>query len=562
MTVDNAIVKPSAAAAAPFRKPSVLISVSNGWKMFSPPEATVWFRGYVHGRRDEEVASQAALLSRDDIAGWLDGLDGHYSLIATAADRAFAASDPVRSYPLIWALQEGRACIGHSGQAFEDALTLGPGDIDLAMADVFALSGYTIGEATLYRGVRQIGPGQYLWLDGEGAAVRRYHQWQPWTPDDVAPEELAAPLSALNEKLIDDLVKSAGGRPILVPLSAGLDSRMMVSGLAAAGYQNVRCFAYGLPGNREAVTSRDVARRLGFDWQFVPYTQRAMRRTFHSPDHARYDAYSDSLTCVHFPQEYRAMTELRARRLLDRETIVVNGQAGDFIAGNHVPASLFDPGGSPGQRMDRILTALVDKHYRLWRALRTPERLARVRALLKDEIEAIGGLPEDPAGDHGVYEHCEFQDRQSKYVLNGQRIYEYLELDWRLPLWDRAYMDFWEKAPLAAKKRETLYRDVLHRDNWGGVWRDIPTNPTRIRPAWIVPVRWAAKAAHAPLGRARWHRFEKQHLEYWMGGTCAFAAWPWRQVALDRRGHASAVAWHVADYLERKGLRWSGEGTA
>ncbi len=365
-------------------------------------------------------------------------------------------------------------------------------------------------------------------------------------------------MSALNRRLIEDLIAGAGGRPILVPLSAGLDSRFVASGLKEAGYDNVRCVSYGLAGNREAVTSRTIARRLGYDWTFVPYTQGTMRRTFHDPDYGRYKAYSDSLTGMHFPQEYRMLTVMLADHGLDRETIVVNGQAGDFIAGNHVPKSLFEPGGSAETRVARIVDALLAKHYKHWESLQTRDRLDEIGGLIRAEIGKLGGLPDDPAGDHGIFEYCEFQDRQSKYVLNGQRIYEYLGLDWRLPLWDRAYMDFWARAPLAAKKGEALYRDVLHRDNWGGVWQDIPVNPTRIRPGWMRPVRFLAKALHAPLGRERWHRFEKRYLDYWMAATCAYAAWPYGRVARDRRGHYSAFVWHVADYLESKGLRWDG----
>jgi len=531
-----------------------LIEPRHGWQRHAIGGAPVWFRGYVHGRGAAQVAAEAAALGEAEVAAWLDRLDGHYSLVVLRADRAWAAVDPVRSYPLIWARDGESVVITHSGPAIERRLGLRPNDIEPAMAIAVAHGSFTIGDATLYRRVRQIGPGQYLWIDGSGVAPRRYHRWQPWRPAEADPEDLAKPLSALNRKLIDDLVASAGGRPILVPLSAGLDSRFMASGLKEAGYANVRCVAYGLAGNREAHMSREIAQRLGYPWAFVPYTQGRMRRTLRSADYGSYKAYSDSLTCIHFPQEYRMLADLRAQNALPHDTIVVNGQAGDFIAGNHIPATLFESGGSAEARRERVIAALMAKHFKHWSALATPARLATIAGLLAKEIDAIGGMPEQPAGDHGIYEYCEFQDRQSKYVLNGQRVYEYFGLEWRVPLWDRAYMDFWAKAPLAAKKRETLYRTVLTRDNWGGVWRDVPVNPQRVRPHWIRPLRALAKLAYAPLGRARWHRFERRAFQYWMSTTCAYAAWPWHRVAFDRRGHVGASSWHAADYLAGKGV--------
>ena len=551
----------SSAEARPMPKVNALVEQKHGWQRHTVGGATIWFRGYVHGRTVGQVAAEAAALTEVTAASWLDRLDGHYSLIVLCSDRALAAVDPVRSSPLVWARDGDSLVVTHDGPAMETRLCLGPDDIDPAMATAVAHSGYTIGDATLYRRVRQLGPGEYLWVDGGGASQRRYHRWQPWRPADADPNDLAGPLSALNRKLIGDLVAGAGGRTILVPLSAGLDSRFMASGLKEAGYDKVRCVAYGLPGNRDAVTSREIARRLGYEWTFVPYTQRNMRRTFHESDYASYKAYSDSLTGIHFPQEYRMVREMISAHGLEEDAIIVNGQAGDFIAGNHVPASLFQPGGGAEDRRERIVAALMAKHFRHWSAVATPAGMAAIASLLGEEIEAIGGMPGDPTGDHGVYEYCEFQDRQIKYVLNGQRTYEYLGLDWRLPLWDRAYMDFWEQAPLAAKKQENLYRSVLTRDNWGGVWQDVPVNPSRVRPGWIRPLRALAKVALAPLGRTRWHRFERRIFQYWMSTTCGYAAWPWRRVAFDGRGHVGATSWHAADYLAGKGLLLDG-GTA
>ena len=538
-----------------------------GWRRFAidgsrSGETTLWFRGHVHGREPAALAAEVATLAKeaDAIGRWLDGLDGHFALVATGPDWAFAAVDPVRSLPLIWARDGDAVIVDHDGPRMAARLGLSVADIDPDMAAAVALSGFTIGDATLYPAVRQLGPGEALVLTGGSAAVHRYHRWTPWLPRAAAPADLMAPLRALNRQIIDTLIASADGRPILVPLSAGLDSRFVASGLAAAGYRDVRCVAYGLAGNREAEISRMIAARLGLPWTFVPYTQARLRRVFAGADHSRYKAYSDSLTGMHFPQEYLLLTEMMKHHGLTTDTIIVNGQAGDFIAGNHIPPALHQPAaaGDETARRHRVIDALLVKHYKSWAVLRTPARLARIARLLDAEITALGGMPADVAGDHGVYEYCEFQDRQSKYVLNGQRIYEYLGFDWRLPLWDRAYMDFWAAAPLTAKRGEMLYREALIAENWGGVWRDIPINPLRIRPGWLRPIRFAAKLAHAPLGRARWHRFEKRVFDYWMATTCAYAFVPYGRVAGDRRGHFSAIAWHIEDYLRGQGLAYDG----
>ena len=517
---------------------------------------TVWFEGFVRGRGAETVAEEALRQTEESVAAWLDGLDGFFRIAVRGHGIGFAACDPIRGYPLIWARDaSGAAVVSASGPALERALSLGPDDLDPDAVLPVTLSGFTVGAQTIYRGVRQIGPGRYLWIGADSAAIRRYHLWDAWNPaTGVEPAELAT----LHERLIDDLVRDANGRQILVPLSAGYDSRFIASGLRAAGYANVLTVAYGLAGNREAETSRKIARRLGYPWEFVPYANRTLAAMFHSSGHRAFTALSDSLTSAPFTSEYHALDTLMRRSAIGPETMVVNGQSGDFITGNHLQPGLFEPPEDPQARRDVILDALLAKHFRQWESLRTPDRMDRITAKLQREIDALGVWPVGPEGSHGLYEFIEFQDRQSKHVVNGQRLYEHFGLDWRLPLWDRSCLDWWARAPLAAKMRQSLYREVLRRTDWAGVWRDIPVNPTRIRPAWIRPLRLAAKAAHAPLGRAAWHRFEKRYFDYWMDATRAYAAWPYGRVCGDRRGHYSAVAWHIESYLNGKGLAWDG----
>ena len=122
-----------------------LVSARFGWRYLSAGDRVLWFRGHVRDRSDEALAAEAAALSRTDIAGWLDGLDGHFALILTGPEWSLAAVDPVRSSPLIWAQRDDVIYVTHDGPRLRDVLGLGPGDIDVAQGDAFAMGGFTIG---------------------------------------------------------------------------------------------------------------------------------------------------------------------------------------------------------------------------------------------------------------------------------------------------------------------------------------------------------------------------------------------------------------------------------
>ena len=356
--------------------------------------------------------------------------------------------------------------------------------------------------------------------------------------------------------VFEKMLRGLDGRPVLVPLSAGLDLRLVVAALKHLGYRNVKCFAYGLPGNFEAQASRAIAEKLGYSWTFVAHSASQQAQTF-ANDHD-YRESTDLLSAVPFPQDLHAVRTLLANGYASRDAVVINGQSGDYVTGNHVPPVLFGPGdGGIDVRWRRIVDALVAKHYSLWDCLKTPTNLARVDVALNGDLVEDGVTLADPQHDYAIYEYSEYQNRQAKYVVNGQRIYDFLGLDWRLPLWDRDFVDFWEAVPIEHKRRQTLYRETLMELNWGGVW-DRAAWPRNVSPAWLRPIRWALRAAHAPFGAARWHKFERRYLAYWMDVVANYAVVSYGQVMRDRRGHRNAISWHVERYLADKGLAFDG----
>ena len=82
----------------------------------------------------------------------------------------------------------------------------------------------------------------------------------------------------------------------------------------------------------------------------------------------------------------------------------------------------------------------------------------------------------------------------------------------------------------------------------------MPVNPTQVRLGWRRPIRFALKVLHAPLGRVRWHAFERRNLDYWLTPLCGYAIRRWLEVAGDGRGHAGPRAFHIESYLSDKGI--------
>lgn len=562
MTAETAMTPLTATTAEPPHAPALLLEEAFGWCRAERGAATVWLKGYLaRGSADTLAAEFAGWLTLDDpdaLRKRLLALDGHFALVIALGEQVLAAVDRVRSIPIAYARAAQSWVVGSAAADVRERVGIGAADVDPAGALAIAMAGYTVGRDTLHKSLQQLGPGEAALFTSTLGPVQRlqYHAWRPWMLEPGDPVRLEHHLREITLAILEKQISTLNGRTIALPLSAGYDSRLIASGLHHLGFKDVLCFSYGQCGGHEAETARQVAERLGFPWRFMATGPRRQARYFKSEYWAGYRDFSDDDTAIPFVQDMAAILDLREVGYLPDDCVFMNGNSGDFISGFHIALPLRSPASgldSDGRRL-RIVETLASKHFALWRHLSSRRNVDAIATRLWTAIEAAGGALGAPDADHGLYERSEFHDRQSKYVIKGQRTYEFLGHDWRLPLWDADYLDFWQGVPLTEKAGQALYTRMLHNANWGGVWADLPLNRRHIRPRWIIPLRWAAKAAHAPLGRARWHRFERQVFGYWMDGLGTSAIVPYGRVLNDRRGARNAMAWLAEGYLASHGV--------
>ena len=193
-----------------------------------------------------------------------------------------------------------------------------------------------------------------------------------------------------------------------------------------------------------------------------------------------------------------------------------------------------------------------DHHYLLWKHLRTP---AAARAMRRRVLALVGDASSDPSPRVralAAYESWEYQERQAKYVVNGQRLYDFLGLDWHLPLWDPELVDFWERAPLDAKHGQSLYREWLRRWDPRGVFTRYP-NPTwgwRRTQAWLP---WTARALGLVRGQDAKALFYRR-LEYFGRWSDQYARYGYRRYLRAARSLRNPVSLAVAEWLRDEGL--------
>ena len=72
-----------------------------------------------------------------------------------------------------------------------------------------------------------------------------------------------------------------------------------------------------------------------------------------------------------------------------------------------------------------------------------------------------------------LYEKWEYEERQIKYVVNGQKTYDFLNINWYLPLWESEFVKFWTSVKKKYRYKQNLYKEYLYDWNYKNLFRKI-----------------------------------------------------------------------------------------
>jgi len=470
-----------------------------GIEWFHLPEASVnvWVKGFAFRNRAFVEARNLAKLFVlregdqdkrriiDQFKNTLRELNGHFAVVVKYGTWLLAGVDRTRSIPLFYGTVGREFFLSDDAVRIQTQTGSEPKD-DLACAE-FLLSSYVTGPDTLYTRVKQLQAGELIIVANncseEVMQADRYYRFLRGDYLSLNEEEYIGHLDAVLEGAIRRLITSVDGKPMIIPLSGGFDSRIIVLLLQRLGYDNIVTFSYGLSGNREASISKEVAERLGLRWIFIPYSRSKWHDWFHSSEREAYYRYADGLASLPHLQDWPAVKVLRQDRLIPEDSVFVPGHTGDFIAGGHVPQRLYE---GRGRTADAGVQAILQKHFWLNRIGTFDTEVQS--ALQKRILHITEAVPtESPDRAINAFESWEWQERQAKFIVNSCRVYEFWRYAWRLPLWDRDVIAFWERVPVAYRICKRLYNTYVNQQSAAlGLPHANPTGSFRKLKSWTL----------------------------------------------------------------------------
>lgn len=421
-----------------------------GWFTYQHDNRQVSVRGQVHIADTyydaENLAKYLCAKESAELKDCVKELNGAWAFvwIDSTDDFVFLAVDHIRSIQLLYKHESETDVLS----VFDDITNFtkeNPQSFDESSIHEYLSSGYVYYNRTLYKDIFSLQAAEYVAFNKNIKPVaERYWRYIPNINKEISAGDVLI-------KRIEDafcasmrrLRESVGARRIVVPLSGGYDSRLIVNYLYKAGFNKVLCYTYGIPGNEESVCSQEVACRLGYDWHFietVPEKEQALRFEESLKDYYLYMANGTNRPCF---QEYTALKTLKDQGIVSSDDVVVPGYYFDYLAGSHVES--------------RIYQWNVCTETYIWENNFFP------RGAVCRSLSAIRrGFEEQKDLTH--YQFCEgwsWQERLAKFIVNNVRCFEYLGFDWRLPVCDFELFKLWLSIPYKMRHERKYFKEIF-----------------------------------------------------------------------------------------------------
>ena len=525
------------------------------WKYYSKNQISFWIKGHIYSHSINQLIDKFEVIKENEVSSFVSTIEGHFAIVVKKLNFTCLIVDKIRSTPLYFTKIQNNFFVDYDPKNLVDLKEFDK-TLDKNAELEISMSGFSIDNKTIFKSLHSLKAGEIVLLQNNSFQYIQYFKYF----GRIVEKEYSMYLEELTNltlNIFQRLLKNVGHRQIVIPLSAGNDSRLVASVLKHLGAKNVKCYSYGTQGNFETKISKTIAYKLGYEWTFVQLKHKKEKKFYKSNEYKKFLEFSETYFSIPYIQGLSSIKYLKENKWVDDDAIFINGNTGDFITGGHINLKIKENRNinSKEIRKENILNQLIEKHYSLWGYLKTNYNINKIKNNLWKQITNINSELEDKKNDHLIYEYSEFVNRQA-YVISGQRIYEYYGHDWRLPLWDNKYLAFWQKVPLDYKLKQKLFKDMLKENNFGNVWReDIPVNEKKINPKWLIPIRFVCKIPFVFFGKKGkkvWKQFDINFFKYWIDITSTMKSHSYLKVMISFfKEPRNSTSWEAEKYLTK-----------
>ena len=383
-----------------------------------------------------------------------------FGFIFDYKDKIYSITDHCRSKPIFY-------CNDKEFQITNDSnLIINNKKISQNNLNEYMLSGYVSNNETLYNNLLQIEAGTYLIYEKKNNNINCYQFYQ-YIPNlnKNSNNNLASLFSIFNNILdinFKNIITKYKNNNFWIALSGGRDSALVLCKLIENGCTNITAYTYGSKiNNDDAIKAKNLCSKLNIKWIFIAVSKKDIKEFISTDRFELYYKYvSDNSSFPNF-LDFFALIKLKKLNKLNKKSIILNGHTGDYISGGHIPNLNL-----PINKDKTIEDLIFNKHYKLQK-----KSTLYVTEYIKSKIKTkLKKIDSNQYKVENLYEYWEFEERQSKFILNGQKNYDFLELNSIIPLWDIKVVNFFKDLSLNLKRNKKFYLEYLDNYNYKNVF--------------------------------------------------------------------------------------------
>lgn len=430
---------------------------SNNWLTAN----NIYIRGTMF-EDDYQLSSQEMLekinsLSITEVVDFLCEINGFFSVISIKENEGWMAVDRIRSFPIFYGKQEDQLFISDDARWIKEQVK--DRNMDPVAQEEFFLTGFVTGSDSLFTNVKQMQAGEVIFFCSQkegniSIKSQRYYHYSHDDYFDMNEDSLLGKLDNMMSNVFHRLITFAKGRTIVVPLSGGYDSRVIVLMLKRLSYKNVIAFSYGRSGNKESVISNFVANDLKTRWEFIEYSNELWRSWFNTLEMKEYFDMAGNFSALPHIQDWPAVRQLKNK--LSSDAIFVPGISADLNTGGFIEKypAIYRPKATENDLLELIINYSYELHP-------FDSISVDTQSTIKQKIlKIIGARPYD--GTMGERFECWVStEKVAKFVLNSVRAYEFFGFDWWTPYWNSEFVNFWYNVPHELRNKQKLYKAYL-----------------------------------------------------------------------------------------------------
>ena len=440
---------------------------------------------------------------KSDLIKFVENQDGFFRFALWNNNFFFAAVDQIASKSILYKKQNNKLYV-YFDTPNENQFN------QTSLKDIL-YSGYTLKNETIFKDIKSMLPGECMYYDNKKNNIFNF-KWYNFNPKYKGKIKKKNFDEILNN-IFNNIKLNNPNTKFLIPLSAGFDSRLVVSLMKSFG-ANFETFTYGFKRQRDFKVAEEICKKLDVkNYKIVMNTLNS--RVYNQQKFKKFLNYKNFGISANNFGDFGPLSILD-KKINKNEFMILNGQAGDFLTGAHLPTNVITTKNSFKKNKFLLFEFLLKKHYTLWSNYEKNSKsdyLERVNKYYFKNCKNYFDLLKS-------YEIYEFENRQSKWVTGQQKVYEFFGYTWDLPLWKTSFMNFFEnKLVLNEKINQKYYKSFLIKKNYLDIWTSVPINPKITFPLTVYLIRLFFKVLFLFIGKNKWHIFQKRFFEYFLDPT-------------------------------------------